>query len=89
MSLSARIRSATPAYNNRGCRSCEWFTESITDETRQLINEWIDGKHSLMQLFAIVTERDDEDSDIEPLEVSYTAWRMHVKHHNERCRGDQ
>lgn len=88
MSLYDRIRSAQPGYNNRGCRSCEWFLESITAETRALIDDWIDGQHSLMQLFAIITESDD-DTDSPPLDVSYTAWRMHVKHHVERCRVDK
>ena len=90
MSLSARIRSAQADANltNRGCRSCTWL-RSVNQETKDLINEWIDSEHSLMQLFGIISAADDDDESYVPLGVSFTAWRDHIKHHNERCRGDK
>ena len=89
MSLSARLRSAQSESHpaNRGCRSCEWFRELPT-ETKDLINEWLDGGFSLLKLHDIITTKDDT-SDSPPLTVSDSAWRSHVRHHNERCRGDQ
>jgi hypothetical protein len=89
MSLSARLRAAQSQSNvaNRGCRSCEWFL-GLPEEAKALINEWLDGDFSLLQLHGVISAKDD-DSDYPPLPVSDTAWRSHARHHTERCRGDQ
>jgi hypothetical protein len=89
MSLSDRLRSAQSESHpaNRGCRSCEWFRNLPTD-TQELINEWLDGGFSMLQLHTILVTK-DEDSDYPPLPVSDTSWRNHARHHNERCRADQ
>ena len=87
MSLSDRLRSAHSESHpaNRGCVSCEWFCE-LPHEIKELINEWLDGGFSLLKLHGILTAKDDT-SDSPPLPVSDSAWRSHVRHHSERCRG--
>jgi hypothetical protein len=89
MSLSDRILSAKLQSNvaNRGCRSCDWFL-GLPADAQALINEWLDGGFSMLQLHTVLIAKDD-DSDYPPLPVSDTAWRSHARHHNERCRGDQ
>ena len=84
MSLSDRIRSAQPDANlsNRGCRSCMWFADQ-PPETRALIDEWIDGGHSVLQLWQIISKPDPDDPGYVPLAISDTGWRNHVRN----CRG--
>ena len=86
-SISDRLRSAqrNPA-NKGGCVSCKWWNE-IGDETRRLINEWIDNDYSIKQLYDIITAPNDGS---EPqLEISLTGWRLHMNHHNEKCRNGE
>jgi hypothetical protein len=87
LSIETRLQTAQRGRSNRSCQSCQWWQNSITDKTRQLVNEWIDADHSLLQLHDILTQDDDDDPDNKPLRVSITGWRMHLKHHDERCRG--
>lgn len=84
MSLAARLKSVQPNRANDGCQSCIWWP-TISSESQELINEWIDKGHSQMQLHEILSAPDDS-SDDPPLMVSLSGWRFHLKHHNERCR---
>lgn len=86
MTLSDRIREAQEKANyvNNGCRSCHWWS-TISDETRALINDWIDAENSRLQLY-IILSANVEGQDEPPLDVSDSAWRTHLRHHNERCR---
>lgn len=86
-SLSDRIKAASPKPSNTGCVTCKWW-ETISADTRALINEWLDAQHSLSQLHAILTATPD-DPDEQPLKVSLTGLRFHIAHHDERCRGPQ
>lgn len=84
MSLAARIASTQPNKANDGCQSCHWWATVPTD-TRTLINNWIDGGYSQMQLWEILTAPDPDSNEV-PLAVSLSGWRFHLKHHAERCR---
>ena len=85
MSLAARLKSAQAKVSNQGCRSCKWW-EAQTAETKSLINAWLDAGNSSMQLHAILSSSDDAVEPSELLDVCYTAWQNHVKHHDEMCR---
>jgi hypothetical protein len=41
----------------------------------------------MLQLHDILSQEDGDDPHNKPLRVSITGWRMHLKHHGERCRG--
>lgn len=63
--------------------TCQWWQE-IGADTRELINEWIDAKHSIKQLYQILSAPADGD---EPrLPVSNSGFRLHMDHHDLRCR---
>lgn len=81
-SISDRLRSAqrNPA-NKGGCVSCKWL-QQISDETRRLINEWIDNDYSIKQLYDILSA--PNDSGEPPLPISLTGWRLHMNHHNDK-----
>ena len=84
MSLADRIRSAQPNAANAGCRTCHWW-KTITPETQRLINEWLAAKYSVLQLYDILSTP-GEDITEPLLPVSATGFRMHAKHHAEKCR---
>lgn len=85
-SLPERIRSAQPnPANIGGCVTCKWWRE-ISDETKTLINEWIDNLHSTRQLHQILTA--PSDCGDPPLAISITGFRLHLNHHNEKCRDE-
>ena len=85
MSLSQRLKSAQPNRSNKLCATCEWW-KKIRPETRRLIQEWLDDPtRSRTQLHEIISSPGD-DVDEPVLEVSVSAWRLHLKHHEERCR---
>lgn len=63
-----------------------WW-ETITPETRRLINEWLDNQHSLKQLHDILTAPSDGVDP--PLEISMTGFRLHLNHHDTKCRGSE
>lgn len=88
MSLATRLRAAAPTANasNRGCRSCQWWA-GLDDVTRTAINEWLDAGHSRAELYEMLASPDADGEA--PLPVSPTGWRGHLKHHDERCRGDR
>ena len=80
-SLSDRLRSAQPNKANRNlCVTCAWL-ETVTPQTRTLINDWLDNDHSVSQLHDIITTPSE---DIEPLVISLTGFRFHLKHHAQR-----
>ena len=81
-SLSDRLRSAQPNKANRNlCATCQWL-ENVTPQTRELINEWLfDNDHSVSQLHDILTAPSD---DAEPLVISLTGFRFHLRHHQQR-----
>ena len=84
--ISERLKTAqrNPA-NKGGCVTCKWWQE-ISDETRQLINEWIDSNNSIKQLHDILATPSEDDTE-PPLTISITGFRFHMNHHDEKCRG--
>jgi len=66
--------------------TCRWWWQ-VGDDTRRLINEWIDQNHSIRQLHDILTEPSD-DPDEPALDISITGFRLHLNHHDQKCRGD-
>lgn len=85
MSLAKRLKSAQAKVANKGCQTCKWW-DTQTDETKSLINAWLDAGNSSMQLHAILSSSSDP---AELLNVCYSAWQNHVKHHDEMCREPQ
>lgn len=83
MSLADRLRTAQadPNQANAGCRSCIWLG-TIDSEALALINEWLTEGHSTMQLHDIISTPGDDYPN--SLDVSYSAWRAHMRHHRER-----
>ena len=80
-SLTDRLQSAQPnKSNHKTCRTCAWL-ETVTPEVIALIADWLEAGHSNAQLHEILTTPSD---DIEPLEISMTGFRLHLKHHFER-----
>jgi hypothetical protein len=88
-SLHERIQSAqhtARAANVGGCVTCRWWSQ-ISDETQQLINEWLDSGHSRRQLWDILTAPNECGDPV--LEISITGFRLHLNHHDMKCRGDE
>jgi hypothetical protein len=89
-SLNERIESAQhtarPA-NVGGCVTCRWWSQ-ISNHTQQLINQWLDSGHSQRQLWDILTAP-SEGSDDPVLEISITGFRLHLNHHDVKCRSEQ
>jgi hypothetical protein len=82
--ISERLKTAQRNTSNKGgCVTCQWWQE-ISEETRELINEWIDAKHSMKQLYSILSE--PAEGGEPPLPVSNTGFRLHMDHHDLRCR---
>ena len=81
MSLADRLRTAQedPNQANAGCRSCIWLG-TIDTEALALINDWIAEGYSTMQLHEVISASGEDYS----LDVSYSAWRAHMRHHRER-----
>lgn len=85
MSLAKRLKSAHKKVSNNGCQTCKWWRTQPA-ETQSLINDWLDSGRSLMQLHDILSSSDDSVDSAELLKVSYSAWRNHLKHHDEMFR---
>lgn len=80
-SLSDRIKQAQPNKANRNaCVTCT-FLHGVGDETLALISEWLAADNSVAQLHEILTSPSD---DGDPLVISLTGFRFHLKHHAER-----
>lgn len=89
-SLSERLETAIVSRPNNankgGCVTCKWWAQ-ISDDDRRLVNEWLDAGYSGKQLHEILT---GPVADGEPvLEISLTGFRLHLNHHDKKCRGDQ
>lgn len=80
-SLSDRLKSAQPNPANRNlCVTCK-FLEHVSPETINLIGEWLEQDNSVAQLHEILTSPSD---DGDPLVISLTGFRFHLKHHFDR-----
>lgn len=87
-SIANRLKSAQPyarRANRGGCVTCQWW-DTISEDTRTLINEWLDNNYSGRQLWEILTAPTDDGGDPQ-LEISLTGFRLHLNHHDEKCRG--
>ena len=85
-SLSDRLKSAQRNPTNKGgCVTCKWWA-TLGDETKNLINAWLDAEHSIAQLYEILSHPADDNNTEQPLPISNTGFRLHLNHHNERCR---
>ena len=78
MSLANRLSSAVPFRANRGCVTCMWLDE-LPDADRQAFDDWIRSGNSVAQLWEIASTMEDN-----PLQVSNTGLRHHIKHHKAR-----
>lgn len=87
MSLAARLKSAQAQakVSNQGCQTCKWW-KAQSNETKSLITAWLNEGKSSMQLHAILSSSDDNADPAELLNVCYSAWQNHLKHHDEMCR---
>ncbi len=85
MSLADKLKSAQAKVSNQGCQTCKWW-KAQTSETKSLINRWLDAGNSSMQLHALLSSSDDSVDSAELLNVCYSAWQNHLKHHDEMCR---
>lgn len=84
MSLARRIKSAQRNSSQRlGCQTCLWWKQ-LTPAVQALVNDWLEAGHSRQQLYEIISAPDDSGDPV--LGVSLSAWRLHMKHHDERCR---
>lgn len=75
MSLADRLSIVTPSRSNRGCETCLWL-ETLSKRDRISLDEWLADSKSLSQLHEIASSLDDN-----PLLVSSSSLRNHVKHH--------
>lgn len=73
MSLSERIAAVRPNPRNNGCQTCVWL-RSLDQNDRDSMLHWVSDGNSVMQLYDICTSDPDN-----PLRVSYTAFRNHLK----------
>lgn len=80
-SLTERLKSAQPNQANRKlCKTCLWL-DTVPQQVRDLISDWLEQDHSAAQLHEILSSPSD---DVHPLNISITGFRGHVKHHFER-----
>lgn len=87
-SLSDRLKTAQPNPANKGgCVTCRFWAE-LKPETQRLINEWIDNGHSVKQLYDILSTP-SVDSDEPVLRISNTGFRLHMAHHDQKCRASE
>lgn len=75
MSFARRLAEVVANQANRGCVTCAWL-DTLSDGDRRAWDEWIDDGKSLAQLHEIAACDPDN-----PLPVSLTAVRLHMKHH--------
>ena len=83
--ISERLRTAQRNPANRGgCVTCKWW-HTISDDTKKLIQEWIDQEYSVKQLYEILSAPSDDPKE-PALSISITGFRLHMNHHNDKCR---
>jgi hypothetical protein len=75
MSLANRLSAVIPARSNRGCRTCAYLKD-LSPKDLEAWNEWIAAKRSITQLWEVATADPDN-----PLEVSITGLRHHIRAH--------
>jgi hypothetical protein len=75
MSLAHRLAAVVPTRSNRGCQTCAYLT-TLTPQDLRAFKAWIDESRSIAQLWDIATSDTDN-----PLRVSITGLRHHVRHH--------
>ena len=76
MSLSQRLQAVIPERANQGgCLTCQYLAK-MPDTDRRAFDSWLDDGHSAAQLWEICTSDPDN-----PLVISITGFRNHVKHH--------
>lgn len=78
MSLAQRLSTVQASRANAGCATCNWL-KTIPAEDQQAINNWIADKLSIAQLHEICAN-DDQN----PLPVSDSAFRNHIRRHHQR-----
>jgi uncharacterized protein YodC (DUF2158 family) len=84
--LSERLRTAQRNPSNRGgCVTCKWW-DTISPETRALVNEWLDKDYSAKQLYEILSAPVSDESVDQPVPISMTGFRLHLNHHDAKCR---
>jgi hypothetical protein len=76
MSIAKRLAAVIAVRSNTGCASCEWF-DTLSDEDRKAINQWVADGMSIAQLHEILSSDTDN-----PLPVSDSALRNHLKRHH-------
>lgn len=79
MSLSDRLSIVVASRANRGCETCRWLG-TLNERDRSSFDQWLHDGNSLAQLHEIATTMETN-----PLMVSSTALRHHVKHHKAKC----
>lgn len=75
MSLADRLSTVVPSRANRGCETCKWI-DTLSPRDRASFDSWLAEGNSLAQLHEIASAWEDN-----PLKVSSTGLRHHVKHH--------
>jgi hypothetical protein len=84
--LPERLKTAQRNPSNRGgCVTCQWW-DKISDETKSLVNEWLDKEFSAKQLYEILSTPVSDESADPPVPISMTGFRLHLNHHNAKCR---
>ena len=76
MSLSKRLSTAVPNRANTGCVTCQWL-QRLKPADVAAWNDWIARKLSVLQLWEIAASDPDN-----PLEVSVSAMRGHIRNHH-------
>ena len=74
MSLANRLQTVVVSRSNRGCVTCAWL-ETLPKADRKAFDGWVTEKHSLVQLWEICASEEN------PLKVSVSGLRNHVRHH--------
>ena len=75
MSLANRLAAVVPTRSNKGCQTCAYLL-TLKPQDLKAFESWIDEGRSVSQLWDIATS-DHEN----PLRVSITGLRHHVRHH--------
>lgn len=74
MSLAKRLSQVVPFQTNSGCRTCGWLKQ-LPAADRHAFDDWLVEGRSAAQLWEVCC------SDDNPLQISLTGFRHHLKHH--------